>query len=266
MAPHEEDDIYDDIPLQLKKAFGSSLKVKRVPFVKASDGDLASTHTNAGLSGKTVSDLYLSVVMKNTDARATSSEASTRNTPFERRDSPTAELKPPQEMCADCKLPFPRHNDEVGTDTPLTKRRKITAKHDASIAHQVSLAHSHPPSAIDRRRMGLAYLESCGWDPDSRKGLGVDGQGIAHPLKPKPKDNNLGIGLEIPSGVLQQAKKEREGKENDRVKKRKLKDKLKAEEHRNQRLHDLFYAKDDVLKYLGSHFEPRVYGVGDSEL
>ena len=252
MPPHE-DDVDNDVPLQHKKAFGSSLKLKKVDFVKASDGDLASTRTNDGESGKAVSDLYLSVVMKNVDPTGTSScELLARNGRSERSESPATEAASLQDICGDCNLPLgPIDAGIPDIDTSLTKRREITVKHNASIAHQVSLSHSHPPSAISRQRMGLVCLEACGWDPDSRKGLGVNEQGIPHPLKPKPKDDNLGVGLEIPKEVLKQAKKEHEEKENRRVKKMKAKDRIKAEKQRDQRLHDLFYARTDVLNYLG---------------
>lgn len=60
-----------------------------------------------------------------------------------------------------------------------------------------------------------------GWDPDQRKGLGRDGEGIRFPIKPLPKNNTLGIGVKL--------KKAKKGKEVEKVKTIGVKDSRKAE-------------------------------------
>jgi hypothetical protein len=246
MSQDDDDNVYDDVPLNHKKAFGSSLKIKRVDFVKGSDGDLASTHTTDGPCGQTVSDLYLGVVLKNQgDSPPPNSRGNA--TPATRSASPSSSPEPSQAICRDCNLPLDDPTD------PSTADGAAAAKHDASMAHQVRLPHSHPPSSINRSRMGLAVLSSRGWDPDARRGLGAEEQGITHPIRAKPKDDNLGVGLEVPKDVLEKAKKpcEQKLKESKGVKRMKLREKLRADKKRDQKLHDLFYGNDDVVKYLG---------------
>lgn len=46
-----------------------------------------------------------------------------------------------------------------------------------------------------------------GWDPDERKGLGREGEGMRYPIKPVPKHDNLGV------GVKPKKKKEKKGAE-----------------------------------------------------
>ena len=71
------------------------------------------------------------------------------------------------------------------------------ANHESTIAHMVCLAHSHPPSHLDRTRQGFKYLSAYGWDPDSRQGLGVTGEGIRAPVKAKMKNDTVGLGVKV---------------------------------------------------------------------
>jgi hypothetical protein len=235
----EEDDYGEDfeIPLEQKRAFGSGLKRKRIDFVRASDADLRTIPaTKENENGSSVADFYLSLVL-----------------PEEKR----AKTEPPPnspQVCAVCNLPVTEDealetlNEGNSTDTAGGKKKATPKqKHDASIAHQVCVTHSHPPSALDRSRMGLAYLSSYGWDPDARQGLGAAKQGMQYPLKPNPKDDKLGLGLEVPKHVKERVV-EKKPKQLD-AKQRKAK--VEAEKKKAERLKDMFYGSDDLQRYLG---------------
>lgn len=51
-----------------------------------------------------------------------------------------------------------------------------------------------------------------GWDPDERKGLGREGEGMRYPIKPVPKHDNLGVGV----------KPKKKGKKGEEEKVRKI--------------------------------------------
>ncbi|KAI0594061.1 hypothetical protein F4775DRAFT_575580 [Biscogniauxia sp. FL1348] len=231
MASNESDyDEYDDIPLQDKRPFGSGLKRKRVVFVPASSGPLNTTEENTTTKpSKSVSDLYLSIVLPGeTGANVARNEAD--------KDAP--------KICEVCSLPM---NENPGTiDMRETERKATTSRpHEASIAHQVCMTHSHPPSAVDRSRMGLGVLQSQGWDPDSRRGLGASQQGMQHPIKVTPKNDTLGIGVKVPKNLP--VKKEKVQK-LDAKKARKM---AEEDRRRHERLRHQFYGNSEVEKYLG---------------
>ncbi|XDG09477.1 hypothetical protein ABKA04_009092 [Annulohypoxylon sp. FPYF3050] len=231
MADEEWDDPEYDIPLQDKRPFGSGLKRKRVVFVPASSGDLKTTKDDAPQnSSQSVSDLYLSIVLPK-------EKEINRPTPTERPDATAT-----AQICEICQLPL----DENPKSSEQIKAESQSRPHEASIAHQVCMAHSHPPSALDRSRMGLSVLQSQGWDPDSRKGLGVEQQGMQHPIKVKPKNDTLGIGVQVPKNLP--AKKEKP-KTFDAKKIRKI---ALEDKKRHERLRRQFYGNPDVEKYLGT--------------
>jgi hypothetical protein len=183
-AEDYEDYEDDDVPLHHQRPFGSGLKLKAVRFVSASSGNLDSTsESTASSKGTSVGDRYLSIVLgKDASAPATGSSATSK-----------PELS--VQLCKVCNLPLDPKEPTHKSNGPIPESHR---KHEASIAHQVCLTHSYPPSSIDRSRKGLAVLESYGWDPDSRRGLGYSQQGIQHPIKAKPKDDTLGIGVNVP--------------------------------------------------------------------
>ncbi|KAF5722780.1 G-patch domain-containing protein [Fusarium mundagurra] len=168
----------EDIPLHYKRAFGAGLKRQRVEFVPAQDPDAGTTTTitPAKSTDTSIGDLYASIVLK----------------PAKDKDTKASEEEP-EEICPDCKLPI------SSTSQP----------HEASFAHQVSLTHSHPPSALDRSRMGLKALKSQGWDPDARRGLGREGEGMRYPIKVVAKEDTLGIGATIPKEIQEKKKEEK---------------------------------------------------------
>ncbi|OTB08183.1 hypothetical protein M426DRAFT_317286 [Hypoxylon sp. CI-4A] len=222
------DSEHDDVPLQNKRPFGSGLKRKRVVFVPASTNLNTTEKVTSAKPSQSVSDLYLSIVLPKEKETGQSTTAG----------DPDATITP--QICEICQLPL----DETSESNEKEKAR--SRPHEASIAHQVCLSHSHPPSALDRSRMGLNVLQSQGWDPDSRKGLGVEQQGMQYPIKVKQKNDTLGIGVEIPKNLP--VKKEKP-KTYDAKKIRKM---AMEDKKRHERLRRQFYGNPDVEKYLGT--------------
>ncbi|KZL87906.1 g-patch domain-containing protein [Colletotrichum incanum] len=230
----EDDEEYgQEVPLHHRRPFGAGIQRKPIQFVKASDPNLSTTElAKTTKSGSSVGDFYLSLVL-----------------PSEKK-KPEAE-KPDTQICAVCDLPLGKDDavGEVSKGGGNISKGTTRQKHEASIAHQVCLTHSHPPSALDRSRMGLTYLSSHGWDPDSRKGLGAVGQGIQYPLKTKPKEDKYGLGLDIPKDLKSRVEKKQKPQTLDAKKCRKKadEDKKKAE-----RLRQMFYGSEAMDRYLGS--------------
>ena len=243
--PFEDDPEYS-IPLQHKRPFGSGLKRKRVVFVPASSGGLNSTgeeSTRPGGPSKSVADLYLSLVLPKDSSGSGSDHDPTRTAPPAPAQEPA--------VCEVCQLPL----DEGAGEQPAdgTGPSPATRPHEATIAHQVCMSHSHPPSALDRSRMGMSVLQSQGWDPDSRRGLGASQQGIQFPLKARPKDDTLGIGVEVPKDFApadgrRNKKKEKAQQPYDAKKVRKM---VADDRRRTERLRERIFGNSDVEKYLG---------------
>ncbi|KAI0857623.1 hypothetical protein F4860DRAFT_488930 [Xylaria cubensis] len=218
----------DEVPLQHKRPFGSGLKRKQVIFVPASSGDLNSideSKPKASDPSKSVSDIYLSIVLP----KDTKEAAPTDGTNTDRPD-----------ICDICKLPINESSEAADTGKPPSR------PHEASIAHQVCISHSHPPSALDRSRMGLGVLQAQGWDPDARTGLGALNQGISFPIKAKPKNNTLGLGVEVPRDIVTKKKEKPQMLNAKKVRKMAADDKKRHEKLRHQ-----LYGNPDVEKYLG---------------
>jgi hypothetical protein len=212
-----EQDGRPEIPLHQQKPFGTGLYRKTIAFVPATSDIL---QTSAAPSGKSVADLYLSMVLP---TRSQSEPASLRESQL-------------VDVCEICKLPL-----DGNRELPANNR------HEASLVHQVCLVHSHPPSALDRERMGLVVLESQGWDPDARQGLGATGQGIQFPVKAVPKDNTLGVGLVVPTDFEMMKKKEKpQLLDAKKVRKMAQDDKKKSEKIRQQ-----LFSSVDMDRYLG---------------
>ncbi|ROT41836.1 hypothetical protein SODALDRAFT_326022 [Sodiomyces alkalinus F11] len=223
-----------DVPLQHKRPFGAGIRRKKVEFVRASDHDLKTLpDTRPASSGASVADMYLSLVLpedKNGESREGAQQKGPSETP----------------VCTVCKLPLEKEST-AGKERDLGINAR--QRHEASIAHQVCLEHSHPPSALDRSRMGLNYLSSYGWDPDARRGLGPSGQGIQFPLKPKPKDDTLGLGLKVPKDLRGRIEKKKQPERLDAKKSRQV---AEADRQKGEKLREMFYGNYDVAKYLGS--------------
>ncbi|CAH0050296.1 unnamed protein product [Clonostachys solani] len=180
----DEEEEEEDIPLHHKKPFGSGLKRKKIEFVRATEPDETAVAASASrVKASAIGDLYASIVL----GQSSASSGTPTPTPEVVAEAAAAGGVTPQEtsnqtICPVCLLPI----------------TTSISKHNASLAHQVSLEHSHPPSALDRSRMGLKALEAQGWNPDARQGLGREGEGMRFPIKVSAKEDNLGIGATIP--------------------------------------------------------------------
>lgn len=222
------------VPLKDQRVFGAGIKRKRVNFIAATSTS-TSPAPPSGPATTGPADRYLAIVLNQAKPEglpAPSEQAQTIvSTQIERSEAP--EL-----LCEVCKLPIQSTDDSLSTPRP----------HEASIAHQVCLTHSYPPSHLDRNRPGVKYLSSYGWDPDSRLGLGATGEGILNPIKGMPKYDTVGLGVDAKG----------EGKKKGLVTKKVEKldaGRVRKEEERGQRkgerLREMFYSNDDVERYLG---------------
>lgn len=239
-----DDDEYE-IPLQDQRIFGAGIKRKRVKFVPSStpSSNVISSSTR---SARSIADSYLNLVLSKTPSAASQA--------IDAQPSQSgllvAQSDAPMQTCEVCSLPLTALDDaaqcseENDSSSPKPKARP----HEASLAHQVCLAHSHPPSHLDRNRKGLAVLSSYGWDPDARLGLGASGQGIQFPIKTKEKNNKLGIGVVVPKDKELAKLKKVKAVKLDAGKIRKL---AEQDKMRTEKLRESFYRSDDVERYLG---------------
>ncbi|ETS82620.1 hypothetical protein PFICI_04496 [Pestalotiopsis fici W106-1] len=220
----EEGDDEAEMPLHSKRAFGAGLHRRPIAFVPAKAGGLATTREPAA-PARSIADFYLEMVLPK-DGNSGSS-------------TPDAA---PVLVCEVCQLPM-----EEEDPTESQPGKPSVRRHEASLAHQVCITHSHPPSALDRSRMGLSVLQSQGWDPDSRKGLGAVEQGIQYPIKAKEKRDNLGIGVKVPKNLETYKKEKPQKLDAGKVRKMAAEDKK-----RRDRLQRQFYGNGELEKYLGS--------------
>ncbi|KAI9857872.1 MAG: hypothetical protein M1813_007987 [Trichoglossum hirsutum] len=217
----EDDDEYF-IPLQDQRVFGAGLKRKRVQFVPATRDGVDASPPVATLETPSIRDYYLSVVLPQSKDKETNT-----NPPSCSNSEQQAAT-----ICPSCHLPLP--------PTPQKP-------HESTLPHQVSLPHSHPPSSLPREHIGLQYLCAHGWDPDSRAGLGANGEGVRYPVKVKWKGDTVGLGVKV-SGVGRGAVADK-----GKVKKLGAKEVRKREEEqrrKGERLREQFYASVDVETYL----------------
>ncbi len=229
-SAEDDDDEGDDIPFHHKQVFGSGLHKKAITFVPASGGNLNSTEdvttTRSTAPSKSVADLYLSMVLPDEAAQAKMEVA----------------------ICEICKRPLrPEEATSSGSDAGSGEGTTYPkSAHETSLAHQICVPHSHPPSAVDRSRMGLSVLQSRGWDPDARRGLGVSQQGIQFPVKAKPKDDTLGLGIVVPKNLPPKKDKKPQLLDAGKMRKMHQREKKKAERIRRQ-----LFGDDKLEKYLG---------------
>lgn len=217
-------DDFDDVPLHRKQPFGAGLKRKRVEFVRAQESDVTSAvAAEKKASAAAVGDFYASIVL---GAKKTSSDGG--------EEKPAVEVKEDR-ICDVCSLPIV----------------SSVAEHNASLAHQVSIKHSHPPSHLDRSRMGLRTLNSQGWDPDARVGLGKEGDGMRFPIKVVAKDDTLGIGAVVPAAGEKAAEEKAVKKEEKKsLSAKEMKALRKKEKEKAERLQQEIYGRVDVERYL----------------
>lgn len=238
------EDTYE-IPLQDQRVFGAGIKRKRVPFVPSSSSP--STAAASNTSSKAVGDLYLKLVLPGDLKGKEDGSVTSRALPEALKDASEIEETVEVPVCEVCKLPFSDAPPVGGEEAETSDTSSKTRPHEASLAHQVCLTHSHPPSHLDRSRKGLTYLASYGWDPDARRGLGASGQGIQFPIKTKAKDDKLGIGVVLPK--RSEIKKMEKLEKLDAGKVKKLHEKNRKQD---ERLREMFYRSEDLDRYLGT--------------
>lgn len=223
---HDDDD--DDeyfLPLQDQQVFGAGIRRKRVPFVRAGSEPTPASQASPkpGLG-----DRYLAIVLPQSLGKTDYPQQQS----FGAGNDITASK---EVMCAVCNLP-------ITTSTS----RGSTKPHESSLAHQVCLSHSHPPSHLDREHVGLKYLSSYGWDPDARHGLGASGTGIRAPIKSKIKNDTVGLGVKDSGRVRVQ----KEAKDKVRLNAKQIRKQEAAGKKREMQLRNAFYGSD-LVAYLG---------------
>lgn len=284
-APWDGDDEDYVLPLENQQVFGAGIKRKRVSFVRAS-GDLQTTEAtrqNAPASSGSVADRYFSIVMSKRKRNEEEVEKShikqeASETPISinqndsvparsmtEEDEPSHKTQtvsspaPTVNLCELCNLPLsdsPSDECPVDSETGTPTNTKRGTPHEASIAHQVCLEHSHPPSHLDRTRHGLRYLAAYGWDPDSRMGLGAAGRtGIREPIKPKTKNDTIGLGMAIEdknaAAARQKLRKQQQEQQRQKLNAKQVRGAQIADRKKGDQLRELFYGSDDIQRYLG---------------
>ncbi|KAK8227840.1 hypothetical protein BKA81DRAFT_346665 [Phyllosticta paracitricarpa] len=254
MSASDDDDYY--LPLTSAHFFGDGPKAKRVKFVPASSATPQTTSTSSKSDGPSAADVYLSIIGSNkpqtapatpSELRTPQSEEDVQVSRQERSASVPTQPAASTTVAAATSTPPPSSAAAEPGTCPSCKL-PILPGHEATITHQISLQHSHPPSAIERSRKGLAYLRKHGWDPDSRQGLGAGGKGVLYPVKVKEKKDKLGVGVTAAQAQAKTRKEETKVKKLDAGGVRR---KEEEDKKRRERLQRMFYERDDVLKYLG---------------
>ncbi|KAJ6139980.1 hypothetical protein N7471_006466 [Penicillium samsonianum] len=253
MASEDEDYF---LPPEQQRPFSSGVRRKRVEFVRSSNLD-TTTAPKPSSSGTSIADKYLSIVMSQS-APSTSPTTPTQRAPLSppiRTQSapPTPDTIPPPptaapagpEYCDVCKLP-------LALQTPADATDQKPRPHEASLAHQICLTHSHPPSHLDRTRSGLRYLSTYGWDPDSRLGLGASGrEGIREPIKPRVKRGTAGLGTGLDRDGDPLPPRPAPPAKVQKLNSKQVRNKVAEDKKRAERMRKAFYQNDEVLKYLG---------------
>ena len=232
------------VPLQDQRVFGAGHKRKRIILVPPS----ASSEANAAPPSHTAfsaAQRYLSIVFQDvSDASLTGPQTSKLIVldESETQSSLPSLSEAPGTFCEICCSP---QTIPSTTDFADTKARTI---HTASIAHQYCLAHSQPPSHLNRQHIGVKYLLSHGWDPDARLGLGASSQGITAPVKGTVKNDTVGVGAGV--GPLKAGSQPKQKRLNARA----VREMDRQDRKKREQLEDLYYASDDALR----HFNQRL--------
>lgn len=256
MSDHDDEDYF--LPLEDQRVFGAGIRRKRVPFVRSSEHELSTTGparpSSTPSSGTSVADAYLSIVLKSKKT-APSSALTCEEAPFAPHThsappSPDAAVPsnpPTTRHCDVCNLPLSEPQSSDSTTSTSSNR-----PHEASLAHQVCLTHSHPPSHLDRSRAGLRYLSTYGWNPDSRLGLGAPGrEGIREPLKGRIKNDTAGLGVGLDADGDRIRAPPPPPKKVQKLNAKQVRKESVEAQRRADKMRNMFFQSDDVLKYLG---------------
>ena len=197
MTPKHEEDVYEDdpryddadistIPFVQQPADGRGLWKNPISFVSAARE--LPPQTTGSTNGRTMAEKYLAIMFPNGQPQ------------------PKLEAYP---LCGICGEPVKETDQRI---------------HYLSPTHQAALPRAPIPSAIDRTRMGLKYMED-------KFVLGID-------KKEHTKKRALGGAsvADVKEGKL------------DAGKVRKL---ATVEKKKHERLQRMFYGNDEVEKYLG---------------
>lgn len=233
----EDNDEYI-VPLQDQRVFGAGLTCKGIAFVPASQSDSALPVSNVVRPNLHAGDRYLSIVL--------SKSASQTPEPLDVESGTPPLDDVSSRICSVCKQFIGKAADGVAKNV-----------HESSIAHQVCLEHSHPPSHLDRAHVGVRYLSGYGWDPDSRVGLGARQEGIRLPIKAKEKHDTVGLRERIDEDSISMKKAapvKKKGKlvqlDAGAIRKQEIEANKRAE-----RLRSSFYGPD-LSHYLGTDDTP----------
>ncbi|KAK8010476.1 g-patch domain-containing protein [Apiospora arundinis] len=142
-----------------------------------------------------------------------------------------------QDMYLNIVMP-PRDTASAPPDNPVSRRicEHIKSAWSTLIPHRLSIGHAWAwPSSS--HRVGIQMQGG---------GLGASQQGVQYPIKAKPKEDTLGIGVQVPKD-LEKWKKEKPQK-LDAAKVRK---KVAEDKKRREKLQQQFYGNPDIEKYLG---------------
>ena len=230
MAEAETEDEYY-VPLVDQKVFGAGVKRKRIAFVPA--GQAQGSAPLDGSTRRALADRYLSIVLPD---EPPSSQSTTRCTTEVGQEADIESV-----LCVVCKQPISALKDRIAIDA-----------HESSIAHQVCLTHSQPPSHLDRGHVGLRYLTGYGWDPDRRTGLGARQEGIRIPIKVKEKHDTTGLRVVNDEEDIKFRKRLFKKKDElvVRLDAGKVRKQEQAAKKRAEQLRATFYGKD-LSQYLG---------------
>lgn len=254
---HDEEDYF--LPLQDQRVFGAGIRRKRVPFVRSSDYELNTTGSTqqscTPSSTNAVADTYLSIVLKSKHTVSSPATPEPVHPPRTTHSAPPvsdAVSPPPSQpttlgQCEVCHLPL-AEPERTNSESMSPSYRP----HEASLAHQVCLKHSHPPSHLDRNRPGFKYLSTYGWNPDSRLGLGAPGrEGIREPLKGRVKNDTAGLGRGLDADGDRIPAPPPPPKNPQKLNAKQVRKQSAQAKRRADAMRNVFFQSDDVLRYLG---------------
>nr|OQO02075.1 hypothetical protein B0A51_18125 [Rachicladosporium sp. CCFEE 5018] len=234
------DDEEYDVPLRDQRYFGAGIRKRKVKFVPSST-PLQSTSLPTNHEGS-AADRYLAIVLGKKPAGDTA-----KDTHCEDAEVPAQTMGGHEQTSTTKDDDERQFNNDSPTLCEICARPVTNAEqsiaHESSIAHQLCLQHSHPPSHLDRSRKGLAVLRDHGWDPDSRRGLGAEGEGIMYPIRVVENPQKAGLGARL---LPVEIREKRAPLDAGKVRQMDQDGKRQA-----QRLRTAFYMSEDVLKYLG---------------
>jgi hypothetical protein len=219
------------VPLQDQRVFGAGVRKKGITFVQAAPLESALPDVPTGSSS--AADKYMSIVLGKKD-----------------KDDAAKTIVDGEQVTTNDALT----NCAVCSQRIASGDKVAVNAHESSIAHQVCLEHSHPPSHLDKEHVGVKYLTAYGWNPDSRLGLGARGEGIRIPIKAKEKYDTVGLREKVDEDDIK-VKVKTQPKAEDKVMvrlnaKQVRKQELEAKK-RAEKLRASFYGNSDVDKYLG---------------